>query len=60
MENSVVRTVNMNHATNAPNVPFVYDCGTENENTYKQINGAYSPMNDAHYFGKVITTHNQI
>ena len=54
MENSVVKTVNMNHATKAPNVPFVYDCGTENENKYKQINGAYSPMNDAHYFGKVL------
>lgn len=24
------------------------------ENTYKEINGAYSPINDAHYFGNIV------
>lgn len=28
-----------------------FDCG---ENTYKEVNGAYSPINDAHYFGNVV------
>ena len=46
-------TVNLNHRTSGGNVPYEYDCGTENENTFKEVNGAYSPANDATYFGKV-------
>src|SRR5690606_3344244 len=50
MDNSVVKTVNLNHGTSG-STAFAYTCP---RNTVKQINGAYSPLNDAHYFGKVI------
>lgn len=50
MENANVRAVNLNHQTDG-NQTFSYDCY---ENTFKQINGAYSPINDAFYFGGVV------
>ncbi len=50
MVNSNVRTVNMNHSTRGGSV-YSFTCP---ENTYKSINGAYSPLNDAHAFGNVI------
>jgi Zn-dependent metalloprotease len=50
MNNSVVKTVNLDHGTSG-SIAFVYTCP---RNTVKTINGAYSPLNDAHYFGKVI------
>src|SRR3546814_12210839 len=50
MDNSVVKTVNLNHGTSG-STAFSYSCP---RNTVKSINGAYSPLNDAHYFGKVI------
>lgn len=31
--------------------PFHFDCP---RNAYREINGAYSPLNDAHYFGQVV------
>ena len=54
LENVNVRTVDLNHGTNAqlPSpASFSFVCP---ENTYKEINGAYSPLNDAHYFGGVV------
>ncbi len=50
MTNALVKTVNLNHGTSGSN-PFTYTCP---RNTVKEINGAYSPLNDAHYFGKVV------
>ncbi|MDN5781837.1 MAG: M4 family metallopeptidase, partial [Luteimonas sp.] len=50
MDNSVVKTVNLNGGTSG-STAFSYTCP---RNTVKSINGAYSPLNDAHYFGKVI------
>src|SRR3546814_11847858 len=50
MDNSVVRTVNLNHGTSG-STAFSYSCP---RNTEKSINGPYSPLTDAHYFGKVI------
>jgi vibriolysin len=50
MNNSNVKTVNLNHGTSG-STAFSYGCY---RNTVKQINGAYSPLNDAHYFGGVI------
>jgi Zn-dependent metalloprotease len=50
MDNAVVKTVNLNGGTSG-STAFAYTCP---RNTVKQINGAYSPLNDAHYFGKVI------
>lgn len=52
MNNTNVKTVNLNHATtNTSTTAFSYTCP---RNTVKSINGAYSPLNDAHYFGGVI------
>ncbi|HHP0481425.1 TPA: M4 family metallopeptidase [Vibrio campbellii] len=45
----VVKTVNLNGRTSGSTHTFT--CPT---NTVKEINGAYSPLNDAHYFGKVV------
>lgn len=50
MSNANVKTINLNHGTSGSS-PFSYTCP---ENTTKEINGAYSPLNDAHYFGNVI------
>jgi Zn-dependent metalloprotease len=50
MNNSNVKTVNLNGGTSG-STAFAFTCP---RNTVKQINGAYSPLNDAHYFGKVV------
>jgi Zn-dependent metalloprotease len=50
MNNSQVKTINLNGGTSG-STAFSYTCP---RNTVKQINGAYSPLNDAHYFGGVI------
>ncbi|WP_393938164.1 M4 family metallopeptidase [Aeromonas rivipollensis] len=50
MSSSNVDTINLNHATSGGAV-HQFSCP---ENTVKEINGAYSPLNDAHYFGNVV------
>lgn len=50
MNNTNVKTVNLNGGTSG-STAFSYSCP---RNTVKQINGAYSPLNDAHYFGGVV------
>jgi vibriolysin len=50
MNNTNVKTVNLNHGTSGTTA-FSYTCP---ENTVKTINGAYSPLNDAHFFGGVV------
>ncbi len=50
MNNANVKTVNLNHGTSG-STAFSFTCP---ENTVKQINGAYSPLNDAHFFGGVV------
>ena len=50
MNNANVKTVNLNGGTSGTTA-FSYTCP---RNTVKTINGAYSPLNDAHYFGGVI------
>ncbi|MDO2949450.1 M4 family metallopeptidase [Aeromonas simiae] len=50
MSSANVDTINMNGATNGGTL-FQFTCP---ENTYKEVNGAYSPLNDAHYFGNVV------
>ena len=50
MTNTNVKTVNLNHGTSG-STAFAYTCP---RNTVKTINGAYSPLNDAHYFGNVV------
>jgi Zn-dependent metalloprotease len=50
MNNSNVKTVNLNHGTTG-STAWAYTCP---RNTVMVINGAYSPLNDAHYFGKVV------
>lgn len=52
MNSGDVLTVDLNHSTsNAKRTPFQFACSY---NDYKQINGAFSPLNDAHYFGNVV------
>ena len=50
MNNTNVKTVNLNGGTSG-STAFSYTCP---RNTVKAINGAYSPLNDAHHFGSVI------
>jgi vibriolysin len=50
MDNPEVKTVDLNHTTVGSSA-FDFTCY---ENTHKEINGAYSPLNDAHYFGGVV------
>ena len=50
MNNTNVKTVNLNGGTTGTTA-FSYTCP---RNTVKTINGAFSPLNDAHYFGSVI------
>ncbi|MGO4779890.1 hypothetical protein AB4084_30890, partial [Lysobacter sp. 2RAB21] len=56
MENDNVKTVNLNHSSDdnvdlSTKAAYSYTCP---RNTVKAINGAYSPLNDAHYFGGVV------
>ena len=51
MNNANVKSVNLNGATSGATA-WAYTCP---RNTTKAINGAYAPINDAHYFGSVIT-----
>jgi len=51
MDSANVQTVNMNEGTTDPGTPFSYTCFN---NTTKQINGGFAPMNDAQYFGSVV------
>lgn len=50
MDTANVETVDMNHKTSGGSV-FSFTCPY---NDYKEINGAYSPLNDAHFFGNVV------
>jgi pseudolysin/vibriolysin len=45
-----VITVDLQNGTEG-NKPFHFACP---RNTYRQVNGAFSPLNDAHYFGNVV------
>jgi len=50
MTNSNVQTIDLNHGTSGGSV----HCFTLPNNTYKSINGAFCPLNDAHFFGGVV------
>lgn len=50
MNNTNVKTVDLNHGTTG-STAFSFGCP---RNTYKAINGAFSPLNDAHFFGGVV------
>ncbi|ODB41978.1 peptidase [Pseudoalteromonas sp. BMB] len=50
MTNANVKTINLNHGSSG-STAHSFTCP---ENTVKEINGAYSPLNDAHYFGNVV------
>ncbi|MBV7298444.1 M4 family metallopeptidase [Enterovibrio paralichthyis] len=54
METANVKTVDLNHGTSG-STAFSYSCGdSTNYNSYKAVNGAYSPLNDAHFFGQLV------
>ncbi|CAM5268245.1 M4 family metallopeptidase [Rhodanobacter lindaniclasticus] len=50
LQNSNVKTYNLNHASSGGSV-VSFTCPTSNTDA---INGAYSPVNDAHHFGGVV------
>lgn len=50
MKTANVTTIDLNHKTSG-STPFKFKCS---DNTSKYINGAHSPLNDAHFFGNVI------
>ncbi len=50
LTNNNVDTYNLNHGTSGGSI-HSFDCS---ENTYKEINGSFSPINDAHFFGGVV------
>ncbi|TGE84840.1 peptidase M4 family protein [Pseudoalteromonas sp. KS88] len=50
LENEKVKTVTM-ESGNEPSEAFSFPC---DRNTHKEINGAYSPLNDAHAFGTAV------
>jgi Zn-dependent metalloprotease len=52
MSNANVKSVNLNGSTGTSTTAWTYTCP---RNTTKAINGAYAPINDAHFFGGVIT-----
>lgn len=54
MENENVQTIDLKNRyflRESQQVPFEFACS---ENTNRYSNGAYSPLNDAHYFGNVV------
>lgn len=44
-------TYNLDHGYARPDSPHAFECP---QNTVKAINGAFSPLNDAHHFGGVV------
>lgn len=50
MDGPNVTTIDLQNGTDGSN-PFQFTCA---RNTYKEVNGAYSPLNDAHFFGNVV------
>ncbi|NQZ11126.1 MAG: M4 family metallopeptidase, partial [Algicola sp.] len=50
MENDNVKTVDLNHGFSG-DTAFSFNCP---QNIHKTINGAYSPLNDAHFFGNSV------
>ncbi len=51
LQNTDVSTYNMNHATTGSGTLVSFICPTSDTDA---INGAYSPVNDAHHFGSVV------
>ena len=51
LKNADVTTYNLNHATSGAGTVVSFICPTSNTDA---INGAYSPVNDAHHFGSVV------
>lgn len=54
LETPRVKTVNLNHGKYGSSA-FSYACNDSNNfNSFKAINGAFSPLNDAHFFGQLV------
>lgn len=51
MDSTNLKTEDLNHGTSGPGTPYQHACYN---NTHKQINGAYAPLNDAQGYGKVV------
>jgi len=53
MNNTDVKTVDLNNGTTG-STAFAYDIWPDCYNDHDAVNGAFSPLNDAHYFGQVV------
>ncbi|CAH6916429.1 Neutral protease [Vibrio chagasii] len=54
LENDAVKTIDLNNRTSGSSA-YSYNCSDDSNYTdRKYVNGAYSPLNDAHYFGNVV------
>jgi Zn-dependent metalloprotease len=53
MENPDVKTVDLNNGTSGSSA-YVYDIWPDCYNDHDAVNGAFSPLNDAHFFGQVV------
>ncbi|MEX1828608.1 M4 family metallopeptidase [Luteibacter sp. CQ10] len=58
MQNTYVRTYNMNHATSGSGTLWTFSCPNSSapvgNSSGDAVNGAYGPINDAHHFGGVV------
>jgi vibriolysin len=50
LETKDVITINLNNETSATDSPFEFRCG---ENTFREVNGGFAPLNDAHHFASI-------
>ena len=53
MNNQNVKTVDLNNGTSGSSA-FVYGTWLDCYNDHDAVNGGYSPLNDAHYFGQIV------
>lgn len=51
MRNANVVTENLNNTTDGSGEPYRFNCF---DNTYHEVNGAFSPLNDAHHFASLV------
>ena len=52
--NNKVQTIDLNGATNGGSVFQIADCSDNPVNNQRPVNGALSPVNDAHAFGSIV------
>jgi len=54
MSSDNVDTIDLNNRTSGGSIHVISPCNETPDNTYKFVNGAYSPINDGHAFGEAV------